>query len=57
MAAGYVPRDTGGSEKDVPQYGNSLHIAGCDDPIGNWVKLHHIDESARAEGLEPSMVL
>ena len=37
-------RDTGGSEKDVPQYGNSLHIAGCDDPIGNCgVKLHHID--------------
>ena len=33
--AGYVLRDTGGSEKDVLQYGNSLHIAGCDDPIEN----------------------
>ncbi|KAL5489162.1 hypothetical protein EMCRGX_G018222 [Ephydatia muelleri] len=32
---GYVPWNTGGSEKDIPQYGNSLHIAGCDDPIGN----------------------
>ena len=34
-AASYVPRDTGGSGKDIPQYGNSLYIVGCDDPIGN----------------------
>ena len=52
-AAGYVPRDTGGSEKDVPQYGNSLHIAGCDDPIGNSEGLNYItlteeEESARS---------
>ena len=54
-AAGYVPRDTGGSEKDVPQYGNSLHIAGCMIPLGteglNYITLTEEEESARSRGL------
>ena len=51
-AAGYVPWNTGGSEKDVPQYRNSLHIAGCEIPLGteglNYITLTEEEESARS---------